>query len=268
MHSFDYIRAGSIAEAAVALAEDPDATLIAGGQTLIPTLKQRLAAPAAVIDISRLPELHGIERDGDTLVIRAMTPHAIVAGSAVARSAIPGLAELAGGIGDPQVRHRGTIGGSVANNDPAADYPAACLALGATIVTERRRIAAEDFFADLFTTALQPGEIVTAVRFPMPRRMAYAKFRNPASRYAMAGVCVAVLDGGPRVAVTGAGQSGVFRWTAAEAALSGRFEPAALDGIEPDPDQLSSDIHAQADYRAALVAEMARRAVAMAASRD
>lgn len=267
MYDFDYVKAASVAEAAAALAGDEDAVLIAGGQTLIPTLKQRLAAPSKVIDISRIPELTGIRREGGALVIGAMTTHAEVAGSDVVKAAIPGLAELAAHIGDPHVRHRGTIGGSVANNDPAADYPAACLALGATIVTDRRSLPAAEFFTGLFDTAREEGEIVTAVSFPVPLRMAYAKFANPASRYAMVGVCAALTAEGPRVAVTGAGDEGVFRWEEAEAALAGAFDVAALEGLEKDPGGLNADIHAQADYRAHLIGVMTRRAVAAANAR-
>jgi carbon-monoxide dehydrogenase medium subunit len=182
------------------------------------------------------------------------------------RAVVPGLAELAGLIGDPHVRHRGTIGGSIANNDPAADYPGACLALGATIITDRREIDAGDFFSGLFETALEPGEILTAVSFPVPEKMAYAKFPNPASRYSMAGVCVALTAEGPRVAVTGSGQNGVFRWSDAEAALA-RFEIGALDGLEISADDLISDIHAQADYRASLISVMAKRALQAAVAR-
>lgn len=267
MYDFDYVKAASVAEAAKLLAEDDEAVLIAGGQTLVPTLKQRLAAPTRVIDISRLAELIGIRREGDALVIGAMTTHYEVANSELVKTAIPGLAELASHIGDPHVRHRGTIGGSCANNDPAADYPGACLALGATVITNQRVLEAGEFFIGLFETSREPGEIVTALSFPIPQKMAYAKFPNPASRYAMAGVCVALTAEGVRVAVTGSGQDGVFRWEEAEAALAKSFDAAALDGLEISPDNLASDIHAQADYRANLIAVMARRAVAAANAR-
>lgn len=266
MYEFSYLKASSLAAAVEALEDDEDAVPLAGGQTLIPTLKQRLAAPSSVVDISRLEDLRGIRRDGDRLVIGAMTRHAEVAASDIVRAVIPGLAELAGLIGDQHVRHRGTIGGSIANNDPAADYPAGLLALGATIATSRRNLTAEAFFTGLFETALEPGEIVTAISIPIPAKMGYAKFPNPASRYAMVGVCAALTGDGPRLAVTGAGDAGVFRWREAEAALSG-FVPAALDGLQPDTDGLISDIHAQADYRAALIAVMARRAVEAANAR-
>lgn len=266
MYEFIYARAATLSDALEALAEDDDAILMAGGQTLVPTLKQRLAAPSSILDISRIDALRGISVEGDRVRIGAMTRHVEVAGSGDLRAVLPGLCELAGEIGDPHVRHRGTIGGSIANNDPAADYPGACLALGATISTDRRDLPAEEFFTGLFETALEPGEIVTAVTFPVPERMAYAKFPNPASRYALVGVCVALTADGPRVAVTGSGQEGVFRWTDAEQALA-RFEPGAIDGLEIDPDLLSSDIHAGADYRAGLIVVMARRAVAAALSR-
>lgn len=261
MYAFDYVRATSLDEATKILGQDEDATLIAGGQTLIPTLKQRLAMPSQVVDISKIDDLRQIRRDGDTLVIGAMVRHAEVEASDVVRDAIPGLAALAGLIGDPQVRARGTMGGSVANNDPAADYPAALLALGATVTTNRREIAADEFFTGLFETAREEGEIVTAVSFPIGQAMAYAKQPNPASRYALAGVCVARSADGPRVAVTGSGNEGVFRWTEAEEALAARFAPEALDGLEVDPEGLVSDIHGQADYRAALITVSAQRAV-------
>ncbi|WP_417209717.1 FAD binding domain-containing protein [Antarctobacter sp.] len=261
MYNFDYTRAGSAEQAAQILTDDEDATLIAGGQTLIPTLKQRLAAPSKLVDISGIDDLRGITREGDRLAIGAMTRHAEVQTSDIVRDAIPGLAELAGLIGDPHVRHRGTLGGSVANNDPAADYPAALLALGATVTTNKREIVADDFFVGLFETALDEGEIVTRVSFPIPKAMAYAKHRNPASRYALAGVCVARLDQGVRVAVIGSGQDGVFRWEAAEQALTADFSTGALDGIEVDPDTLMSDIHGQADYRANLIRVMTLQAV-------
>jgi aerobic carbon-monoxide dehydrogenase medium subunit len=266
MYDFSYIKATSVAQAAKALADDADAILLAGGQTLIPTLKQRLASPSALVDISRLAELRGISQSDDGILIGSMTPHADVATSDLVRAAIPGLSELAGRIGDPHVRHRGTIGGSVANNDPAADYPGACLALGATIITDRREILADNFFVGLFETTLDPGEILTAVSFPIPVKMAYAKFPNPASRYSMVGACVALTAEGPRVAVTGSGKDGVFRWRDAEAALA-RFEVSALDGLEVSPYVLNSDIHAAADYRASLIAVMARNALQAAVMR-
>lgn len=267
MYAFDYHRPASVRQAAGLLGTIEDAKILAGGHTLLPTMKQRLASPAALVDLGAIPELKGIARQGRSIVIGAMTTHADVAASAVVREAIPGLAALAGGIGDPHVRHRGTIGGSVANNDPAADYPAACLALGAMIVTNRRRVAADDFFAGLFDTALEEGEIVTQVRFPIPGKAAYAKFANPASRYALVGVFVARRGTDIRVAVTGAGASGVFRWTEAEVALKRRFAPKSLDGLAASPKGLISDIHADAAYRAHLIGVMARRAVAAATGR-
>jgi|TARA_R110002126_G_scaffold86592_1_gene208983 carbon-monoxide dehydrogenase medium subunit len=263
MYEFSYNKAANLEAAVAALKEDEDAILMAGGQTLIPTLKQRLAAPSAIHDISRIEALRGITCDGGVVRIGAMMRHAEVAGSDIVHANIPGLAELAGNIGDPHVRHRGTIGGSVANNDPAADYPGACLALSATIHTDRREILAEAFFVGLFETALFEGEIVTAISFPVPLRMAYAKFPNPASRYALVGVCAALTSEGPRVAVTGCGQEGVFRWNEAEAVLE-NFDPDALEGLEPDANSLSADMHAQSDYRAHLAAVMARRAVTAA----
>jgi carbon-monoxide dehydrogenase medium subunit len=264
MYAFDYHRAQSVADAAKLLASKPDAKLLAGGHTLLPTMKLRLASPKALVDLGRVAELKGIERKGNALVIGAMVTHAEVAGSAVVKSAIPGLAALAGGIGDPHVRHRGTIGGSIANNDPAADYPAALMALGATVGTNKREIKAEAFFTGLFSTSLQDGEIITRVSFPVPTKFAYSKFPNPASRYALAGVAVAQAGGQARVAVTGAGSSGVFRHAAMEAALSKDWSAGALNGIATDAKQLVSDIHGDAAYRAHLVGVMARRAVAAA----
>lgn len=262
MYQTTYTRPGSLTEAAGLLTGE--AKLLAGGQTLIPTLKQRLASPSALVDIARLPELSGIAVSGGRLTIGAATTHATVAGSAEVRGAIPALSKLAAGIGDPHVRHRGTLGGSVANDDPAADYPAAVLGLGATVVTNRREIAADDFFLGLFTTALAEDEIIVRIAFPVPQKAAYAKFANPASRYAMAGVFVAHTGGSVRVAVTGAGSNGVFRWTEAEAALAATFSPAALDALTVDEGEMLSDLHADAAYRANLVKVMAKRAVAAA----
>jgi carbon-monoxide dehydrogenase medium subunit len=261
MYAFDYKRPASLDEAAKALAAAPGAKLLAGGHTLIPTLKLRLASPETVIDLSRIASLAGIQRQANAVVIGAMTTHAAVADSADVKAAIPGLAALAGHIGDPHVRNRGTIGGSVANNDPAADYPAAVLALGATITTNKRTIAADDFFQGLFATALGDDEILTGINFPVPQSFAYAKFANPASRYALVGVAVARGAGGVRVAVTGAGQSGVFRWSAAEQVLAQSFTGNAIAALKPDVSNLMSDIHAGADYRAQLVNVMTRRAV-------
>jgi aerobic carbon-monoxide dehydrogenase medium subunit len=264
MHNFEYVAPASVADAVAALSKE-DAKALAGGQTLLPTMKQRLAAPAVLVDLRKLPGVSGVSRQGDVLVIGAMARHADVATSAVVKDAIKGLATLAGGIGDPAVRHRGTIGGSLANNDPAADYPAAALALGATIVTNKREIAAESYFKGLFETTLDDGEIITSVKFPIPQKSAYMKFPNPASRYAMVGVFVARSAGGVRVAVTGAGSNGVFRHAAMEAALAANFAPQALAGVKTDASGLLSDLHGDAEYRAHLVGVMARRAVEAAA---
>ncbi len=261
MYALNYVKAKSVKEAAEFLARNPEAKLLAGGMTLIPTLKQRLARPTHLVDIGQLAELRKLEAKGGTLTIGAGMKHHDVATSAVVKKAIPALAGLAGEIGDPQVRNRGTIGGSVANNDPAADYPAAVLGLGATVVTTRRSIAADDFFQGLFATALEDGELVVRVEFPVPKRAAYSKFPHPASGYAMAGVFIAQTAAGVRVAVTGAGP-GVFRWKEAEAALAKGLKPAALEGIKLDSSEFNSDIHADRDYRANLVRVMAKRALA------
>jgi carbon-monoxide dehydrogenase medium subunit len=262
MYAFTYSQPNSIAAAAGLLGED--SKLLAGGQTLLPTMKQRLASPAALVDLGRINDLSGVSREGDAFVIGAMTRHADVATSPAAHQANPALAALAGLIGDPAVRSRGTIGGSLANNDPAADYPAAALALGATIVTNKREIAAEDFFQGLFETALKDDEIIVKVRFPIPQKAAYEKFRNPASRFALVGVFVAQTKGGARVAVTGAGSSGVFRAKALEAALDTSFAAAALKGATVPAAGLNTDIHADAAYRAHLIVVLARRAVTAA----
>lgn len=264
MYDFSYAKPGSVGDAAAALAAAEDGKLVAGGQTLIPTMKQRLAMPSDLIDLGGIGDLSGITSDGSSVTIGAMTTHAAVASSADVKSAIPSLAALAEGIGDPQVRNKGTIGGSVANNDPAADYPAACLGLGATIVTNKREIAADDFFQGMFETALEEDEILTAVRFPKPEKAAYMKFPNPASRYALVGVFVAKTADGVRVAVTGAGEDGVFRSADMESALSSNFSVDALDGVSVSADGLNSDIHASAEYRAHLIKVMAKRAVAAA----
>lgn len=264
MYDFNYHKPGSLADAASAIAGAEDGKLVAGGMTLIPTMKQRLASPSDLVDLGGIGDLVGISASGGTLTIGAMTTHGAVAASADVKGAIPALAELADNIGDPQVRNRGTIGGSIANNDPAADYPAALVALGATVVTNKRELAAEDFFTGLFDTALEEDEIVTSIRFPVPEKAAYMKFANPASRYAMVGVFVAKGADGVRVAVTGAGDDGVFRASEMEAALSGNFSPDALSGVSVSPDGLNSDIHASAEYRAHLIGVMAKRAVAAA----
>ncbi len=261
MYAFTHHAATSVADAVKSVGEGK---FLAGGHTLIPTMKQRLAQPGHLVDLNKVAELKGISDNGSVLTIKAMSRHAEVEASDVVRRAVPGLAALAGGIGDPQVRHRGTIGGSVANNDPVADYPAACLALGATIVTDRRRIAADDFFQGLFTTALEDGELITAIEFPHADKFSYAKFRNPASRYALVGVAVARRGAQVRVAVTGAGSDGVFRWTDAESKLASNFSASALDGLTIPASGLNGDIHGSAEYRAHLIGVMAKRAVAAA----
>ena len=263
MYAFEYHRPQSLSGAVADLA-NPDVKALAGGMTLLPTMKQRLASPAALIDLQSVPDLANIVREGDNLLIGAMARHADVARSNVVQAAIPALASLAGGIGDPHVRNMGTIGGSLANNDPSADYPAAALALGATIVTNKRRVEAADYFTGLFETALEAGELITQVSFPIPERAAYMKFPNPASRYALVGVFVAKTAGGARVTVTGAGQNGVFRLSEFESALNADFAPAALEGLSVPADGLNSDLHADADYRAHLTGVMARRAVTAA----
>ncbi|MDR3523194.1 MAG: xanthine dehydrogenase family protein subunit M [Acetobacteraceae bacterium] len=261
MYDFAYEKPTALAAAVASLAGDMDAKALAGGQTFIPVLKQRLNKPTTVVDLAALG-LVGITVTADSVTIGAMTTHGEVALSAAVQKAIPALANLASMIGDWQVRHRGTIGGSLANNDPSACYPSAVLALGATIVTDRRSIAADDYFQGMFTTALEQGEIITKVIFPIPQKAAYQKFRNPASRYAMVGVFVAKTAAGVRVAVTGAAQGGVFRHAAFEAALSANFSPDAIAGIATSADDLNSDIHASAEYRAHLIGVMAKRAVA------
>jgi carbon-monoxide dehydrogenase medium subunit len=260
MYEFHYQRATTIGDALDRLSGSADGRYLAGGQTLLAAMKLRLAAPSDLVDLAAIPELHGVCMDGDTVVIGAMTTHAAVAASPEVQRSIPALAGLAAGIGDRMVRNMGTIGGSIALNDPAADYPAACLGLGATIVTTTREIAADDFFLGMYETALKPGEIITAVRFPTPKRAAYMKFKNPASRFALVGVFVAETAKGPRVAVTGAGP-GVFRVAEMEKALAGGFKPEAVAAIKVSPDNLNSDLHAQADYRAHLITVMAKRAV-------
>lgn len=262
MYEFAYHKPGSLADATAALNSAADGKLMAGGQTLIPTLKQRLAQPSDVIDLGGIGELSGISVSGDAVKIGATTRHAAVAASGEVASAIPALAKLAGGIGDPQVRNMGTIGGSIANNDPAADYPAALVALGATVVTSKRSLSAEDFFVGMFDTALDEDEIVVSVTFPLIEKGAYAKYPNPASRYAMAGVYVAKhQDGSVRVAVTGAGHYGVFRVDGMEAALAANWSPDAVAGIKVDAGSMLHDLHGSAAYRANLVTVMAKRAV-------
>lgn len=260
MSTMSYHRPGSIADAARLAAGDPDARILAGGQSLLPSMKLGLLAPSAFIDLGGIGELRGIRFDGKALTIGAMTTHAAVASSEEVRAKIPALAGLAAEIGDPQVRNRGTIGGSVANSDPAADYPAAVLALNATIRTSTRAIAADGFFTGLFETALKPGELITAIEFPPPTRAGYQKFRQPASRFALVGVFVAQCGRDVRVAVTGAG-SYAFRVKALEEALGRSFTPQACDGVRISADTLSSDIHGSAEYRAHLIPVLARRTV-------
>jgi carbon-monoxide dehydrogenase medium subunit len=268
MYDFKYHRPGTVRQAANLLVKNEDAKLIAGGHTLVPVMKQRLAAPPHLVDLSHIEGLNGIEMKGRNLVIGATATHAEVATSAIVGEAIPALAQLAGLIGDPAVRHKGTIGGSLANNDPTADYPAAVLALGATIVTNKRRLKPEEYFQGLFTTALEPDEIITRVMFPLPKKAAYQKFRNQASRYALVGVFVARRPSDVRVAVTGAGGDGVFRVTEFEEALKKRFSPKSLDGLTVSADGLNSDIHGSAEYRAHLIGVLARRAVEAATAKS
>ncbi|MEI8701351.1 FAD binding domain-containing protein [Mesorhizobium sp. ISC15] len=263
MYSVNYHRAASVADAAKLL-KSGDAKLLSGGMTLIPAMKTRLAAPSDLVDLSRIKDLQGVKVSGKTVTIGAATTHHDVASDEKLKRACPALAHMASRIGDPAVRYKGTIGGSIANNDPAADYPAALLALDATIVTNKREIAAGKFFTGLFETVLKDGEIITAVTFTAPAKAAYEKFRNPASRYAIVGVFVAKGKDGVRVAVTGAGDDGVFRSKEIEAALTKSFTAAALDGMKISAKNLMSDIHASADYRANLIAVMAKRAVAAA----
>ena len=262
-YAFQYARATSVADAEAKLKASPEAKLLAGGQTLIAAMKLRLASPSSLVDISGLKELAFIRKSGDAVVIGAATKHHAVADSAEVARAIPALADLAAHIGDPAVRHMGTLGGSLANNDPAADYPAAVLGLGAAIKTSRRTIGADEFFTGMFSTALEDGEIITEVSFPVAERAAYMKFPNPASRYAMVGVFVAKTKAGPRVAVTGAAPC-VFRVPEMEAALAKRFAPEAVANIAVDQANMNSDIHGSAEYRAHLVTVMAKRAVAAA----
>lgn len=261
MYQFNYQKAGSQDDAISAAGSAEDPKFLAGGMTLIPTLKQRLAQPSDLIDLSGIDGLTGVEDNGDSITIGAMTRHVDVANSDTVKSKIPALAHLASHIGDPQVRNRGTIGGSLANNDPAADYPAAVLGLNATVITNKREIAAGDFFDGMFTTALEDDELITAVKFPVPDKAGYTKFPNPASRYALVGVMVAQTGGEIRVAVTGAGQDGVFRASEIESALSSDWSAEAAKGVKMSDKDLNSDIHASAEYRAHLISVMASRAV-------
>lgn len=257
MYNFDFEQPGSVDEAVAAL-QDEDALALSGGQTLIPSMKQRLNAPSKLVSLTAIDALKGVCPDGDTLAIGAATTHATVSAEA---TAYPALAWLAGGIGDPAVRNRGTIGGSLANNDPAACYPAAVLASGATVVTNTREIAADDYFDGMFTTALEEGEIITDVRFPIPEKASYQKFEQPASRFALTGVFVAKYPDGVRVAVTGASEDGVMRWAEAEVALSADFSAAAIDGLSVSADGLIGDLHGTPEYRANLIKVLTKRAV-------
>ncbi|MBY6065224.1 xanthine dehydrogenase family protein subunit M [Leisingera aquaemixtae] len=261
MYEFEFEKPSTVAEAVAALA-DEDAQALGGGQTLIPTLKQRLAMPSKLVSLTAIPQLKELSDNGGMLTIGGAVTHAEVAEAAAA--SYPALADLAGHIGDPAVRNRGTIGGSLANNDPAACYPAAALGSGATIVTNTREIPSDEYFQGLFDTALNEGEIITAVRFPVPEKANYQKFLQPASRFALVGVFVAKYAAGVRVAVTGASEEGVFRWREAEAALDASFAPDALDGLSVDAGGMIGDLHGSKEYRAHLVGVMAKRAVAAA----
>jgi carbon-monoxide dehydrogenase medium subunit len=263
MHPFQLHKARSTAEAASLLSGKDDGRFLAGGQSLVAAMKLRLNSPTDLVDLSGVADLKGIRSDGKTLTIGAMSTHAEVAANADVAKAIPSLSDLASGIGDRQVRNVGTIGGSIANNDPAADYPAGALGLGATINTNKRAIPADQFFRGLYETALEPGELITSVSFPIPQKSGYMKFKNPASRFAIIGVMAALTSSGPRVAVTGGG-AGVFRVPGMEQALAKNWSPDALASIKVPATGLSSDIHAGAEYRAHLIGVMARRAVAAA----
>jgi aerobic carbon-monoxide dehydrogenase medium subunit len=267
MYAFTFHRPQTVRQAASLLAKHEDAKLLAGGHTLLPTMKLRLAGPPQLIDLSLVDGLTGIEVSSRAVTIGAMTRHNDVNTSPEVQQAIPVLAQLAGMIGDPAVRHMGTIGGSIANNDPNADYPAACLGLGATIITNKRKIKADDFFKGMFSTVLEPSEIITKVSFPIPKKAAYQKFRNQASRFALVGVFVSKRGSEIRVAVTGAGSNGVFRVPSFEEALKKRFSPKSLEGMSIPADGMNSDIHGSAEYRAHLVGVLARRAVAEAAGK-
>ena len=260
MYRFDYQTPDSIEAALVALRENGESKIVAGGMTLLPTMKLRLARPDVLVDINHIGSLTGISESHGAILIGAMTRHADVAASKLVRNRIPSLADLAEAIGDPQVRNRGTIGGSVANNDPAADYPAGLVGLGATVVTDRREIVADDFFTGMFETILEEDEIITAVRFPIPKRAAYMKFPNPASRYAIVGVFVARFGSDVRLAVTGAGDH-AFRYAVAEGALAADFSVEALNDVSLDSAELLEDLHANSDYRAHLINVLARNAV-------
>lgn len=265
MYQTTYHRPSSVDEAAALFAKGSDAKYLAGGHTLLPVMKQRLASPSDVIDLGKIKELVGIELSADALTIKAATTYFDIMQSNDAKKAIPAIVHLTSVLGDPQVRYRGTIGGSIANNDPAADFPAAVLALGATVKTNKRAIAADDFFKGLFATALADGEIITAVSFPIPAKAGYSKMRHPASRFALTGVFVAKTQSGDvRVAATGASQNGVMRVPAIEDALKANWSPAALDGVNLSTDGLLTDIHGSSAYRANLIKVMAQRAVTAA----
>ncbi|MDW4496753.1 xanthine dehydrogenase family protein subunit M [Sulfitobacter sp. D35] len=261
MYNFELVKPSSVAEAVEALGRE-EAQALGGGQTLIPTLKQRLASPEVLVSLTGIDEIKGISREGDALKIGGGTTHAAIV--AETAGSYPALSALAARIGDPAVRNRGTIGGSLANNDPSACYPAATLASGGTVVTDRREIAADDFFQGMFTTALEEGEIVTAVKLPIPQAANYQKFAQPASRFPLVGVFVARFAEGVRVAVTGASNDGVFRWSEAEEKLSGSFAPEAVDGLSVSGDNMISDLHGSGAYRAHLVGVLTKRAVAAA----
>ena len=264
MNTFGYYDPTSAQKAAGIAADKPESRYLAGGQSLLPAMRLRLSSPTDLVDLGQVSELRGIKKDGAALNIGAMVAHAEVASSKEIAAAIPALAQLASLIGDRQVRNRGTIGGSIANNDPAADYPAAVLALGGTVHTTKRKISADDFFKGLFETALAPGELITSVTLPIPKKAGYAKFKNPASRFAIVGVFVAQTANGVRVAVTGAGANGVFRVKAMEEALSKSWSPDAIKDMSVPAGDLQTDLHASAEYRAHLVSVMALRAVAAA----
>jgi aerobic carbon-monoxide dehydrogenase medium subunit len=265
MYQTVYHRASSVDEAVALFSKSSEAKFLAGGQTLLPVMKQRLASPTDVIDLGKIKELQGVELSGDVLTIKAGTTYFDIMQNADVKKATPAIAYLTSVLGDPAVRYRGTIGGSIANNDPAADFPAALLALGATVKTNKRSITADDFFQGLFTTALEDGELITAVSFPVPAKAGYEKMRHPASRFALTGVFVAQTKSGEvRVAATGASQSGVMRVPAIETALKANWSPSAIDGVSISASNLLADIHGTAEYRANLIKVMAQRAVAAA----
>lgn len=260
MFDFEFIKAKTVENAVNIVKQDDEAKFLGGGQTLLPTMKQRLASPSQLISLSDISAMNGVQHEGDTLEIGGSTTHAAVAKKT--KDIFPGLASLAGRIGDPAVRNRGTIGGSLANNDPSACYPAAALACGATIITDRREIAADDYFVGVFETALEESEIVTVVRFPIPQASNYQKFVQSASRFALVGIFVAKFDDRVGIAVTGASEDGVFRWTEGEDALAASFDPAAVEGLSVEPESMIQDIFGSKDYRAHLIPVLTARAVA------